>query len=320
MSDPLAGLLEGLGTGFEHGQDRRRKNRLSDELMTLRQLEEQRLGRQADTEEARTNLAVSQAQAAQRERDRVTKLRTEVGNYLAAPTHFKTLGNYLENRDGQRQAPPLSQDAVTAQAVGHALSRLSGRDVSDEDALVMGAGMIPASTINAMRPRAAARAGGRGGRLTEQQAFQQIDNTYGIWRAGERVGHRLSPAQRAGLAQKMVNGTATAADFPDIPGEDRGTPAAPGQQPKPAQSGTSIFQKIKAFFGGGSGSSAPVEQSDQRGGAVAPPDDHFKEARAILHDPRYADLDDDEMRSALQDAGYDDDEIDQILAGGAEGP
>lgn len=322
-----AGLLEGLLGGVEGGykfregiNDRRRKNRLSDELLTLRQLEERRLGQQAETEKTRTDAAVKQAQSAQAERDRVTRLRTEVGNYLAAPKHFHSLGNYLEDKNGERQAPPLSADATTAQQVGHALGRLSGRPVSDEDALVMGSGMIPSSTINAMRPRTGlgGRGTGRGGRITEQQAFQQIDNIYGMWRAGERVGHRLTPAQRADLAGKLVNGTATERDFPDIPGEDRGNAPAGGAA-KPAQSGASIWQRIKGFFGGGDPAApqAPAQGNEQ---AVAPVDDHFKEARAILHDPRYAQLSDDELRAALQEAGYDDDEIDEVLAGGSEAP
>lgn len=331
MSDPTAGLLEGLLGGFQGGYNLRetrkgnkRRERLQDELATLRQLE----SRRAETRAAHEDVVFQEGQD---EYQRAQALRKEVGTYLAAPTRFKTLGRYISGQPGERQAPPLSNEAVRAREVGRTLGQFGGADVSDEQALLLGSGAVPASAIAPKRyqPRtrqeflenlryAASLHPGAYGRLpiTENQGYQVVDNIYGIWRGGERVGHHLTPAQRNALVKKMVAGTVQPSDFPDIPGESRGNEptAAPTAAP---HRGAGLLDWVKGLFGGGQPAANPT--------APAAPDtttpdqgdeDRIGRARALLQE--YRDLPPEDLEQALRDEGYTEEEIADIIGSPTE--
>jgi hypothetical protein len=205
--------------------------------------------------------------------------------------------------------------------------------------------------LDNLRYAAGLRAG-RGGAestrlpITLDHALAAVDNIYGIWQGGERVGHHLTPAQRLDLAKKMVAGTVQPQDFPDIPGENRGGPEAPGAA-APPDTGEGIIPRAWHWLMGRGGSptgtgaapttpsaptirAAPPAGGGTPGAPVAPTPGGMGEgadrqaaidqARALIQRDRqqYRDIPPDQLEAALADEGYSDEEIRLIL--GATGP
>ncbi len=323
MSDGLTGLLEGLAGGFESGygfreaaKGRKRRQKLEEDLMALRQLE----ARRAETRGQHEDILFQEQQDAYQ---RAQRLREEVGTFLRAPRKFKSLGDYVSGKPGTREAPPLSADATTAQHVGRVLGQFGGRELTDEEALLVGSGQVPGSAIapKAYHPRTRQEylenlryaAGLRGKTeklpITLDKALQVVDNIYGMWKLGERVGHHLAPAQRMALAKKMVEGTVQPEDLPDIPSEIRSDEPPPA--PEPSRRG-SLADWVKGLFRGGEARAVPAP------GAGAPPTapteqpgQRVDRARVLIG--QYRDLPVEDLEQALRDEGYDEDEIRTIL-------
>lgn len=219
-----------------------------------------------------------------------------------------------------------ARQPTVAQSVGHALAGFSGRTgLSPAEEILVGRGKIPygalapkpyhATTRAEFLENAKALIGARTSQrqpITMDQALKAVDRIYGVWNEATQqlTFPTLSPAARVALAQKMVSGKATEKDFPAVTPDLEQAPSGPKQPSKPG----AISRAWQWMFGGGDGSG----EGSGAAGAAAP--DRFKEARDILNDPRYQGLSDDAMRAALREAGYEDDEIDEILSGGTEGP
>lgn len=313
MSDPTggssaAGLLEGLtagaATGFnirERARDRRNREKLQEDLLTLRQLEaRQRIMSAEVTQRHATRI--------ENEADRAERLRDEVANYLRAPEHFKTLGQYISGQEGEREAPPLSPDAVSAREVGRTLGSLTGRHVTDDQALVLGSGQVPTSVVRNLRPPYQGRPAAN--RVpTYEAATKSLDRMYDQFDEAGAVTHLLTPAQRHRLATKIVNGSATDADFPPLPGK----PAAPGQAPA-KKSNHGYLRRIwdaitDSGDGGGTQSSSAGEGGQSAVGGVD--EDRVQQGRELRGE--FKDLSDDDFTNVLRDEGYTDEEIDAIL-------
>lgn len=264
VSEPFAGLLEGLAGGFQTGHEfrediksRRRRRELEDRLAFLREQQEQR----ASAEESRQATTYGQQQE---EYTRRKGLRTEVTAHLAQPTRFKTLGQYVSGQPGEHGGPPLSAEAQRAQAVGRVLGEFGGRELNPDEQLLVGSGEVPASAI---QPR-------RYYPTTRDEYLQNARDVAGYRRPGQRTGmtraqaaaavakidldysqrnrfgggvktHYLSPAQRLEIIDKMVDGTFTEADLPD-PGGSPSTAPAPSLYPfsgggRPREQGLTDF-------------------------------------------------------------------------------
>ena len=338
MSDPLGSFLQGLvgdeetpgfrgGYGFRVGlADRKRRRALDEELLRLRRGEAQR----ADARARREDVAFQREST---EYDRVKRLRTEVGSYLQAPVHHRTLGSYISGQPGTRNVT-LSEDATLAQNVGRALGGLSGRPVSDEDALLLGTGMVPSSALQPKRYQPTTRAewladmqsliGARAGQRTQitmDQALKAVERIYGVWdNVAERFNYpTITPAQRIDLARKLSDGSATEKDFPTITPELEAAPSAPDRP--------GFFRRLwNGLFGGGS-EAAPTTpgptSTSPRGAAGAGSGDaaqRIEQARALISQYGDLNLPHDELASLLSDEGFTPDEIALILDDGSRIP
>lgn len=323
------GLLEGLLGGFEGGysfregiKSNRRRRQLETDLMTLRQQE----GQRAASREAREETVFDEQQAAY---NRAESLRKEVATHIAAP-HGHTLGEYLEGRPGSREVgtPPLSRDAQTAQAVGRTMGEFGGRDLTGDQALLVGSGAVPYGAIapKAYHPRTraewldnlrlAAGIRGTGTKLpiTLDHAFATLDRIYtvqdpqtGAWTS------RLKPADRLRIAKKMVAGTVQPTDFPDMEAGADSSAAQPTSAP--AGGGhRSLMQRIgDVFTGGPSTSAAPAGRQQPNVQAPEGPMDPARMERARTLIGQYRDLPLEDLEDALREQGYSDEEIRQII-------
>lgn len=327
MSSPGAGFIEGLLNGGEAGyglRDRintgKRRDQLQADLLTLRRQSEG--DRHALATRQQTTFDEQQAAY-----QRVQALRAEVARHLAAgngPT--PDIAGATSMREVSRSSPGLSPDATMAQEIGRTLARAGDVPLSDDQSLLLGSGAIPTASFERL---ARARHTGRSTAaakppITEDRALAAIDNVFGIWEGGQRVGHRLTPAQRYTLARKMVDGTATAADFPDIPDEAR-KPEQPHADEQPSGGGPLDRLKNWLFGGGQGGSAAPTKEGappargapvfqPPSGPAAGDPGDggrDMESARAAIE--QYRDLPHEEIEAVLSDEGYTDEEIRQLL-------
>lgn len=306
MTHPYGELLEGLleggmgGYQFREGiKDRRRSREQEDEERRLRRARGEREQVVFDRESDEYN--------------RATRLRREVGDYLAAPVRHRTLGSFISGQPGARDVP-LSDDARVAQSVGEALGRFGGRDVSDEEALLLGSGMVPHSAVRP-RTRTATRTP-----ITLDQAMRAVDRMYGVWdEATQTLTYpNLTPGQRHALAQKLYSGTATEADFPPE------RPPQPGE-PEPVRKPGVIRRIWEGLFGSGDDEAAPPRGGPPATGGSPPPPrggrpptagtGRVDEARALLS--QYADLNlpPEELEALLADEGFTPEEIALILGG-----
>lgn len=324
-------LLEGLLGGFEGGygfregiKSTRRRRQLETDLMTLRQQE----GQRAASREAREETVFDEQQAAY---NRAESLRKEVATHIAAP-HGHTLGEYLEGRPGSREVgtPPLSREAQTAQAVGRTMGEFGGRDLTGDQALLVGSGAVPSSAIapRAYHPRTrgewlenlrlASGIRGAGTKLpiTLDHAFATLDKIYtvqdpqtGAWTS------RLKPADRLRIAKKMVAGTVQPSDFPDM--EDSTGADSTHSSPTsaaPSGGGRGFWQRVGDVFTGGSNTGA-APAGRQRPNVQAPegPMDPARMERARTLIGQYRDLPNEDLEDALREQGYSDEEIRQII-------
>lgn len=320
----LEGLLEGgqAGYGFREGiKTRRRAQKLQADLLTLRQQENERQAAEA----GRQQTTFDEQQLAYR---RAEALRTEVAGHLAQPMHFKTLGQYISGQPGEHGGPPLSAEARTAQQVGRTLGELGERDLTDDQALLVGSGRVPASAISpkAYHPhsraewldnlRLAAGIRGTGTKLpiTMDHAFTVLDRIYTVQdpRTGAWVS-KLKPGQRLAIAKKMVAGNVQPADFPDI--EDEAPAAGPTAAPRGKRN---FLQRVGDLFTGGpdepqaAAPAAPgVQPPDQQ--APSSPQGRVEEARQLLSSPDYQDLDPEQVAQVLRELGYSEEEIADII-------
>ena len=251
MSEPFAGLLEGLYEGSQTGygfrediKARRRRRELEERLAFLREQQEQR----AAAEEGRQATTFAQQQD---EYNRRRKLGEEVRGYVARPERFRTLGQYASGAPGEREGPPLSADAVAARAVGRTLRG----DLSDDEALLVGSGEVPFSAVQprgltyeqrlelireGARARSQYRQPQRVG-MTRAQAAALVGRLDLDYSKRNRFGggvqqHYLSPAQRLDLIEKLTNGTLTPEDLP-TPGGDPAAAPSPAPQMFPFHGG-----------------------------------------------------------------------------------
>jgi hypothetical protein len=364
MSDPVAGLLEGLLEGGQTGytfragiNERKRRARLDEELMTLRQLEEQRAehaDQRAAEQADRERITFNEQDA---ERQRVQGLRTEVGKYLSAPPAYATPGEYLSGKQPSRRNFALDEQGRTAMEVGRTLGRVTGADLNDTESLLAGAGMIPSSALapKGYQPRtreeylgnqkelagyrARALAANRVGirPMTRQQAeavVDKLDSSYSEWGPTGITKHYVSPADRERMVQKMMDGSMTEDDMPDLPedapaGGHSSTAPAPG-----AGDGKGLVPRVWDYlFGAGSSGgspTAPVAASPTPGrpspGRPVPPTaaggnptdraSRIQQARALI--AQYRDVPQDQLEAALADEGFTDEDIREVL--GAPGP
>lgn len=331
MSSPGAGFLEGLAGGFEGGygfreavKGKRRAAKLAADLMTLRQ---QEAGRQ-EAAAGRAQTVFDEQQHAYHEAE---SLRTEVANYLSAPTRLP------EGQVGPVQPPDLSPNARVAQTVGRTLGEFGGRDLTPDQQLLVGTGQVPYGAIQpkAYHPknrqeyldnlRIAAGLRGSASKLpiTMDHAFTVLDRIYtvqdpktGMWKS------ILTPGQRLKAAKKMVAGTVEPADFPDIP-EDVSNPAATELAPA---AGGGVMDRISRWWHGSGAPSATAP--DVSGGRLPPQDEvppgdytvgdqqpsgnqRLEQARMTVS--QYRDLPPDQIEEVLREQGFSDDEVRAIL-------
>lgn len=335
MSDPIGGLLEGLlegaGTGYtfrENVKAKRRRQRLDEELLTLRQLESRRAEAASQREEARAGREGVQFEQEQQAFNRAQGLRREVGEYLQAPTGFRTPGQFISGKPPTRLGKPLSTEATVAQQIGEVMGRNVGVDPTDEEALLYGTGMAPAPQFHQRaftqadyleRIREAAKyrrgAGTTGPRpMTREQASRvvaKLDADYSTFDAdGNITKHYLTPRHREALIAKMMAGTITEDDIPDLPSSQGGPMVAPpirvapppgrgGRPAAPAPGGTSAVPQRPA--------AAPGDDDRQA---------RLEEARALI--TQYRDVPIEDLEAALAEDGFDEEEIADIL--GTPGP
>jgi hypothetical protein len=346
MSDggaALTGLLEGLGGGFSRGygfrqdrETRRRQQRLADELAVLRQQEAQR--QQAQEARAATTFGEQQA-----EYQRVQGLRQEIGTQLAVPPR-QTLGEYLQGQPGTRRpgAPPLSPEALVAREKGRLLAGYAGRDaVTDPEALLLGAGEIPAGAVapRTYHPRtreeylanlriaAGLRGRGAGGRgatdplAVDQRAvireadrlYDEGQGEYDHW--DDAYSEAVRRYQTAGRLSGTQRPSGTREDIPSIVrqyiasrtgGLPPGMSAAPAGRPIPSQ-----YQPQPAQTEMPDAEELP----DVPGPGEEEPGDRIQNARGLVADPRYRGLPRAEIADVLRELGYSPQEIQAILGG-----
>ena len=319
---PATGLLEGLAGGFTTGygfreqvKGRRRAQRLQADLMTLRQLEAERAGQRAGREQT----TFDQQQLAYR---RAEELRSGVAAHIAAP--------HLE---GQPE-PPLSAEATLAQRVGQTMGALGERELTPDQALLVGAGMVPGSAVTPKRyqPRSRAEwldnlriaAGIRAQTsrlpITLNAAFATLDRIYTVQdRTTGAWASRLTPAQKLTIAKKMVAGTVGPDDFPDIEEE---MPEA--ESPVEAPRGPGVFDRLRNWWSGepqGTPGMTPVPRPTVPGGEMqaepgaegdgAGAQDRIEQARQLIS--QYRDLPAEDLEAVLEEFGFDEETIRTIL-------
>jgi hypothetical protein len=225
----------------------------------------------------------------------------------------------LEGDIARARKPPMAAE------VGQALAGFAGRtDLSPTQQMLVGRGKIPFSALGPRRYVPTTRAewladmqalaGTRNQRppITLDQAMKAVDRIYGVWDEASRTLKfpTLSPAGRVQLAQKLVSGTASEADFPKMTPDLENAPTAPDQP--------GFLKRLwQGIFGGGE-SAAPTAPAP--GGATGPAPggaNRLEAARALLAEYAGLNLSSAELQEVLADEGFTPEEIRGLLGGGA---
>lgn len=342
----VAGALSGLAAGFQGGfgfrtaiNTRKRQSQIESDLMTLRQQANARENQRAADEQT----DFDEQQSAYR---RAQALRSEIATQLSGGG--PKVGSVASYVSGTAQpAPASSPDAVLARGVGNTLGQLGNRDLTDDQALLVGSGQVPASAIQPktyhpktrqewldnIRIATGIRGKAQALPITLDHAFTTLDRIYthqdpntGGWVSG------LSPGDRLKYAKKLVAGTLQPKDLPDIEDQPTAAPAA-----APADGG-GLWGGVKKFLGiGGSPAVAAPDSTPgasitaghgivprraaARGAYPVPApdaggdggDDRIQHARDLIG--QYRDLPPDQVQSVLRQMNYSDDEIRDILGG-----
>jgi hypothetical protein len=350
MSDAWAGLLEGLVEGGERGyafkeniRSNRRRARLEDELLTLRQLESRRQEAEASRAATRAEQEATTFAEQQQEYRRVQGLRQEVGRYLQAPTGFRTPGQYLGGKPPTRLNAPLSTEATMAQRAGELLGRNAGVDPSDEEALLYGSGMVQPPTYRAPRdidplspegikrrealaatearlrakyPTPAART-----QLTLPEATKIVDDLMTIVGPdGKFAGYRVPARERLALAQRLHEGSLKPEDIQvgedERPPEDTGEHFYGGSPARGHQQARGF--RPEAYAAPADTSAAPAAvgapvQAPQDTTTAAAPGGQVEQLAALLRLPKYQTVRTEQIRAMLLREGYDPGDVDTAL-------